>query len=210
MKSRPTFWIATLSLSAFAGIGHASLIFLENFNTVTDGLAKTGAVGNFTVTMGNVDVVGTHNSNLYSYLCVSPESVNCVDLDGNTKGQISTSSISLSPGTYTLTFDLNGSRRGNSTSTTVSFASFSHTYVLGSGDLNTFTIQISVTTAGSSTLVFTSNTAGAAGALLDDVSINFTPNSPPPTVPEPTTGLAMISSLGLVVTARRRIFGKAR
>lgn len=75
-------------------------------------------IGAFTVTSGAVDVVG---GTVFGYLCVAPETGNGVDLDGSTgaAGQISTANLSLAPGVYNLRFNLIGSQRGSTTSTTV-------------------------------------------------------------------------------------------
>jgi hypothetical protein len=67
-----------------------------------------------------------------------PESGNCLDMDGSTgtAGQISRAMMSLAPGTYTLSFDLIGSQRGLTTSTTVTLGSlFNQTFILGSSDV---------------------------------------------------------------------------
>lgn len=94
----------------------------ENFDALTPALNATN-IGAFTVTGGSVDVVG---GSLYGYLCVIPTSGNCVDLDGSTgaAGQISSANLTLGPGVYNLSFDLIGSQRGNTTSTTVTLGSF--------------------------------------------------------------------------------------
>ena len=48
----------------------------ENFNELSTGLNATN-LGASTVTKGAVDLIG---GGLFGYLCVSPASVNCVDL----------------------------------------------------------------------------------------------------------------------------------
>jgi hypothetical protein len=93
--------------------------------------------GVLSATSGNVDVVGSINGNLFASLCAAPESGNCLDLDGSTQGAVQlTSGITLQPGiNYFLSFDLVGSGRGVSTSTTVTFGSYSQTFVLPSADV---------------------------------------------------------------------------
>jgi hypothetical protein len=202
VRSLALFSIVTLGLSAFSAVGQASIIFSENFNSVPDGLNKTGTIGNFTVTTGNVDVLGTNPTNEFSTLCVSPETGNCIDLDGSKTGAISSTSISVTPGSYILAFDLNGSQRGSSTSTTVTFAGFTHTYVLASASTNAFSIPLTITTAGTSKIVFTSNTSGSRGSLIDNVSLSNVTRTAG--VPEPATGLLMLGGLALAVITRRR------
>jgi hypothetical protein len=194
MKRVVVFSALALSLTVLSGTSQASIIFSENFDTVPVVLNTTGTIGNFTVTSGNVDIVGTNPTNNFGSLCVAPESVNCVDLDGNTEGQITSAVITLPIGSYALAFDLNGSQRGNTTSTTVTFATFSHTYTLLSGDTNSFSVPITITTAGTSQIVFTSNTPGGLGSLIDNVSVT--------SVPEPASILLMMGALSLLLIVR--------
>ncbi len=211
MKSSTLLAFLGLSVSAFSGVGQASIIFSDNFDTVATGVNKTGAVGDFTVTHGNVDVVGTFPTSIASNLCVSPESVNCVDLNGNTPGTLTSSAISLAVGTYTLSFDLNGTLRGNSSSTTVSFGSFTQTYVLTTSQKNVYSIPIAIATAGTSHIVFQSNLPGASGALLDNVELTGPPaggGGGGGTVPEPASGLLMLGGVALAVVSRRRFASK--
>jgi hypothetical protein len=71
--------------------------------------------------------------------------------------------MTLTPGTYILSFDLIGSQRGLTTSTTVMLGSlFNQTFILGSSDVCSGIVNDAIfvgapTTAG---LVFTSNTPG--------------------------------------------------
>jgi hypothetical protein len=155
-------------------------ILQENFDELTPQLAATSA-GAFTAINGtNVDIVG---GELFGGLCVSPESGNCVDLDGsngNSQGDIKSGPITLNPGTYTLSFDLIGSQRGDETSTTVTFGSYySHTFDLASNDVTTgiVSFQFTVPSTDSAYLEFKSNISGNVGALLDNVAI--TPSTSP-------------------------------
>jgi PEP-CTERM motif-containing protein len=161
-----------------------------------DRLGTTEAVlrvGAFTVTAGSVDVVG---GALYGSLCVAPESGNCVDLDGTTNaaGTISSGTLTLAPGTYTLSFDLIGSQRGATDSTTVTLGSlYDQTFVLASGDDTTGIVSdtFTVTSTTDAQLIFTSNTPGNAGSLLDNVDLVATP--------EPATlSLMAVGLLGLL------------
>src|SRR5438270_6277248 len=95
----------------------AAVIVSENFNGITPGTFSSGAIGQFNVTAGSVDVVG---GAFFGLLCVGSETVNCVDLSGNNAGTIATALLTLPTGAYTLTFGLNGSQRGVTTSATVS------------------------------------------------------------------------------------------
>jgi hypothetical protein len=154
----------------------AASILSENFNELTAQLGVTSA-GAFTAVDGtNVDIAG--NSNGWGFLCGGPDSGNCLDLDGsggNPQGILASGLILLNPGNdYYLSYDLIGSNRGLTTSTTVTFGSYSQTFTLGSSDttsgvVNNALITVSVPTE--TQLIFTSNTPGQVGSVLDNVSI---------------------------------------
>jgi hypothetical protein len=140
--------------------------FSENFNSATVGVKNVGAIAGtqFSVGSGSVDMFGT---GFGAFLCVGFSSGNCVDLNGDAAGTLSTTSpIVLAAGNYVLTFTLNGSQRGVATSTTVSPGSlFTQTFAENSDDLNVFAINFSVASSTSATLTFTSNTSGARGVV---------------------------------------------
>ncbi|HEV2382085.1 MAG TPA: hypothetical protein VG206_20135 [Terriglobia bacterium] len=162
-----------------------TILLTENFNELTPQLGATSAGPFQTIGGTNVDIVG---GSLYGYLCVSPESGNCIDMDGtggNPQGVLqSVSAITLLPGqTYFLSFDLIGSQRGNTTSTTVTFGSYDQTFVLASGDDTSGIVTNAAINVGSPTsafLTFTSNTPGQQGALLDDVTVTAGATTPEP------------------------------
>ena len=186
-------------------------ILNENFDALTPQLAVTSAGAFSTINGTNVDIVG---GGLFGSLCAAPESGNCVDLDGSngsSQGVLQTKvPITLTPGTnYFLSFDLIGSGRGVTTSSTVTFGPYSHTFDLASNDVTSGIITnqlVTVSTPTTANLTFASNTPGNIGALLDNVLITTSPVTSG--VPEPGTIVLLASallSLGLVrrVTAPR-------
>ena len=188
---------------------HAAPILSENFDVVPAALSVTTA-GVFSAINGtNVDVVGAADN--FGYLCAGPESGNCVDMGGsggNAVGVIDLATpLTLAAGTYDLSFDLIGSGRGETTSTTVDFGSYSQTFVLTSGDITSgVVINQAVTIAGGPTqLEFINNGISDPniGALLDNVSITA---ASPSATPEPSSlmllGTGILGAAGLM---RRRL-----
>jgi hypothetical protein len=180
----------------------AVTILSENFDELTTSFSVT-SVGAFSAINGtNVDIVG---HTLLSGLCATPESGNCVDLDGtggNPQGILrSNTPITLRPGIDSrLSFDLIGSQRGLTTSTTVNFGPYHQTFVLASDDVSSGIVSnvlVTVSVPTVANLTFTSNTGGQIGALLDDVLITSA-------VPEPSTALLVAVGLGSMSVVGRR------
>jgi hypothetical protein len=210
MKERlkPLFaWTAALLVIAISPVrAHASIIFSDNFDSntgqgnISSGAVDSSTAGTFDVTLGNVDVVGP---NFFPSLCqTAPELGSCIDMDGNTAGQITSTSISFAPGSYTLSFDLFGSERGVAASTTVTLGSFySQVFNTQSSNQNIVTYNFTVNSQTSASIVFTSNdpSGDAQGTLVDNVQITSAG-----AVPEPASGLLMLAALPLAWIAWRR------
>jgi len=170
----------------FAGFGtaRAGIILNENFDELGTAFSAMSVGAFHTLDGTNVDIVGPSDG--FGPLCAAPESGNCVDMDGtggNPQGMLQTvNTITLVPGVnYYLSFDLIGSQRGFATSTTVTFASYSQTFSLASGDDSSGIVMdqlITVSTPTMTNLTFTSNTPGDYGAILDDVLVTTAPEPP--------------------------------
>jgi hypothetical protein len=150
--------------------------FSENFDNLKPQLSVTSAGSFHTLNGTNVDIVG---GSLFGSLCSAPESGNCIDMGGtggNPQGMLqSTNPITLKPGVkYYLSFDLIGSQRGNTTSTTVTFGPYNQTFILASGDNKSGIVAnapVSVSAPQSAYLTFANNTNTEEGALLDNVRV---------------------------------------
>jgi hypothetical protein len=194
-------------------LARATVIFSENFDELTPGPSQT-SVGLFTAIDGtNVDVVGGINGNYFPQLCVSPTSGNCIDMGGtggNPQGVLQSGTITLSPGTYYLSFDLIGSQRGPTAQTEVTLGIsgcsggtclYDEVFDLSSNDDTDGIVTDAPITVSSTTmalLTLTDDTSGNMGDILDNVSIA---NS----VPEPGSfGLLGIALAALAATGYRR------
>lgn len=220
MKRTSTMWMlasAGLLLAVSAPVKAGPItIFSENFDELGQHFTQT-AVGIFhTLNSTNVDVIGP------SWLCVSPESGSCVDLNGsgtNAVGQLElTTAVNLAPGTYTLNFDLIGSQRksqagatdstddtGVQTTTTVSLGSaacsgvgclYTQVFTLANNDDSTGVVSTNIVIGAQTNgvvLRFVSDTPGLVGALLDNVSLVETQQQQ--VTPEPGTFVLLGSAL---------------
>jgi hypothetical protein len=194
---------ALAALCALPATGQAATLLNENFNELTPLLSAT-SVGAFSAIDGtNVDIVG---GALFGSLCVTPASGNCIDMDGSggmSQGILrSNSAFTLQPGVnYYLSFDLLGSQRGITASTTVTFGPYDTKFTLTSLGGTVVDALVTVSKPTSAYLTFTSNTPGDVGNLLDNVSITSSPRG----VPEPATlGLMALGFAGVGLARRKR------
>jgi len=198
------FGLAVITLCSLSCSLSGGVLLNENFNELTPQLAATSA-GAFSMINGtNVDIVGASFG-----LCAAPENDICIDMNGTNgdpAGQLE-SNMEFAAGTYLLSFDLIGSQRGSTDSTTVTFGNYDQEFTLASGDdSGGIVVNQLVTLNSPGFLLFTSDQGGNIGNLLDNVVVS-TPNS---AVPEPSSalplGLATLAGIFVLVRKSRTHF----
>jgi hypothetical protein len=207
LKNTAIRGIILISLPAFAMLemaasqsATAATLLEDNFNAENGGSGTLNYFGlaNWDVTEGSVDLIG---NGFFDFI---PPNQLYLDLDGTTgnAGKIeSKTTFSFNPGEIIeLEFDLAGSQRGDTNSVTVSLGSlFSDVFTLDSSDpFTTFTRSITVGAATSAKLIFDHQGGDNIGLLLDNVKLSINRDTPPTSVPEPTSvlGLLAIGALG--------------
>lgn len=183
-------------LLAGASAAQAAVVFSDDFNADTLGLNYNAFVNGWTVSDGTVDLIGTGFFNFY------PGNGNFVDLDGSTgNAGVLSKSLSLTAGlTYTASFSLGGSTRGDTNQVAVAFGTSLANFTLLSADpLAPQSISFTPGSSGNYTLSFSNAGGDNLGAILDNVAVSTTP------IPEPQTYAMMLAGLAtLLVAARRR------
>jgi fibro-slime domain-containing protein len=210
LYSGPITVAATKTIKAIGAVvagGAGQTIFSENFDALSAGAARTAA-GQFTAINGtNVDIAGP---GYYATLCAPPESGSCVDMagtGGNSVGELQSIPITLAAGTYALSFDLIGSQRGATTTTSISLSPssgaplFNTTITLASSDLTSgivinspFTVSQPVTVLLNFDLASTSIIN--IGSLLDNVSITSATTYTPSAVASATYNIVPQATFG--------------
>jgi hypothetical protein len=204
MKRAILLFAVAVLLAVPASAGAATILF-DNFDDENggQGVLNYTAFANFSVFGGTVDLIGDTPSGS-AVFDVAPGNGLYVDLDGSTNdpGALTSFSIALAPGDYTLSFDLAGNHR-NTSSDTVTFGLLAP----GALILDSFTIAgfdpfgghtYNFSTSGG-TLFFafqnngTAGSSGNIGALLDNVRLE--------SVPEPASLLLL--GLGAIAIAAR-------
>jgi hypothetical protein len=190
--------IVALVLMGTSGTAMSATLLSENFDELTANL-DVAAVGAFSTVGGtNVDIVGSADG--FAALCAAPESGNCVDLNGtggNPQGELQ-SSMLFGAGSYLLSYDLIGSRRGQTDSATVTFGSYTQEVTLTSSDVSSgIVVDVPVTVTTPGYLTFASDTTGNVGLVLDNVSVSTA-------VPEPAAFSLLGFGLAGVGFMRRR------
>ncbi len=191
-----TFAVSLLSATA----AQAVPLFSDNFDS--EGLGLNTGLDNWTISDGTIDVIGAGGS-----FDLHPGNGHYLDLDGSSSnaGKITTNTaFNLLAGTYTLSFELGGSKRGDGNTVTVALGSiFSEVFALPSNaPLQSISRTITLASAaGSGALSFDHAGGDNLGLILDDVSLDF--SRVQTSVPEPSS-LALLALGGVAGLARRR------
>lgn len=192
-------------LLATAGPVRGAIVFSDNFDQEGLGLNYTGFL-NWTPIAGTVDTLGMDSmGGVFNDLL--PGNGVYVDLDGSTgqPASLVSNALTLTPGNYTLSFDLAGSQRGDSNNVRVlvgttadPFLFLQTTLTRASADpFTTVTLDFSVAVTTANVRINFGNQEGDnLGALLDRVVLD----NGIAAVPEPSTfilaGLSGIALLG--------------
>ena len=200
MKLR-SLLVSTLGVAAlaqFASPAGAVSLINENFDTVSQGLKSSpSAVGSFfTVTTGNVEVVGPGFADFY------PGNGNYVDLNGTTSGSLTSDPFSLNAGS-TLSFDFAKNLDIGTPSPTANifFGGTQIGTVNGESSFSPF--NYTFLSAASGTLVISSATPGTYGVIIDNVKLDTAT-----AVPEPSAIPGMLLFAGGALMLRRKQIAK--
>ncbi len=199
---------------------NAATVFSENFEGSTIGFYATpstitGSIFQLIGNTGSADINGPDNGVGpvdYGWLCASPAaSGKCLDTTGSgSRGTIETIlSYNFTPGTYQLSI---GITRWNDTvaggglqdaNLRINIGSlFSNSYAVNSSWINGIVVETFTVATGTTaklTIADASGTAGFAGAIIDNISVDSVNG-----IPEPSTYALIGSGVAALFFARRK------
>jgi hypothetical protein len=162
--------IVGLDSRAMAAVGSGCPpVFKDSIQSETPGGPTTGPVGGFTVSIGNVDVVGP---GFFSEL-VPAGYTNGVDLDGSASQNTVLTSPLIGTGTYVVSVTLSGDRRGdggNMATATLGLGNVSRSLASDEGP-ETVTFEVTLTVPSALTISHDSGTADYQGMILLAASV---------------------------------------
>jgi hypothetical protein len=211
LRSIVTSAFGVAILTQFAAPASAISLINENFGSgLADrynvGNASTpNTVGGFTVTSGNVDLIG--NAGLYDFYTGNG---NYIDLNGNQAGTITSSVLNFAGTSATLSFNYGANGSGivdvkyNGTSILAAPLNATRT----PGDLfSSYSATLNGITSGG-TLSFVSTSNGSGGIVLDNIKFDSIDPIVAAAVPEPADLLGSMMAFGSVVLLKRRMTKK--
>ena len=201
--------LTLLSLALLAAPASAAPIFFDDFEDDTIALGIDTSLVNWTVTAGNLDVVGPGTQ--WALLCA--DSTQCLDMDGSpgANAAITTKlTFDLGAGSYAFSFDYGNNRDNNNSLSWSLDPLFGATVFSGRAENKTYTSVLQNFTLDSAvTNVSITFTGGGpeswGGTVLDNVRLESAPTvvGGVTTVPEPSSLLLL--SMGLATVALRRL-----
>jgi hypothetical protein len=189
--------------------GAVSLID-ENFSNVSQSLNSTVSTSNFSITNGNIDVIGSIPGLSYDFY---PGNGNYIDLNGNTRGTIASSIFDFNAGDL-VNLSFNYGANGLDKSAIFSLGSlFTPIAITASENIvspqplgifnntfQTYSGSFVVASDFSNALTFTSTNDGFGGIILDNIVLSKTATS----VPEPSTIPGLLLFVGTVAILKRQ------
>lgn len=188
--------LLTAAALTLCGNAQAVTVFSDDFDADALALSQTNFVGGWTVSDGFVDVIGP------GFFDFFPGNGNYIDLDGTgSDAGVFSRSLALAGGvTYSASFVLAGSARGDVNRVVVSLGTALAEYTLASNApfLVVAPIVFTPITSGDYVLSFANDGGDDFGAILDNVQVQALP------VPEPETYALMLGGLAAMGTLLRR------
>ena len=155
-----------------AGLDYEATVNVTVFQDTFDSESLAGnatTLANWTVTAGNVDVIGPGFANIYD------GNGNYLDMSGCTNGTIQSPLLNLPPGTYRLSFEIGNNPDGlDNNRLQVTLAPLFNENFDAPAALTLITRTFNVTTSTTASLVFKEiGTENCGGTVLDDVLLTL-------------------------------------